>query len=79
MGAFYTIASLPVDDADRFCAWCLEHFSYRGRTIFLAPASGFYASPGLGKDQVRLAYVLQPDLLSPALDILKLALKTYNS
>ena len=51
MGAFYTVAKLPVDDADKFCAWCLEEFSYEGQTIFMAPASGFYTTPGLGKNE----------------------------
>ena len=49
MGAFYTVARLPIDDADKFCAWCLEEFDYEGQTIFMAPASGFYTTPGLGK------------------------------
>lgn len=59
MGAFYTIASLPVDDADHFCAWCLSDFEYEGQTVFMAPASGFYTTPGLGKNEVRIAYVLK--------------------
>ena len=59
MGAFYTVARLPIDDADKFCAWCLEEFDYEGQTIFMAPASGFYTTPGLGKNEVRLAYVLK--------------------
>ena len=73
MGAFYTVARLPIDDADKFCAWCLEEFDYEGQTIFMAPASGFYTTPGLGKNEVRLAYVL-----AKALVVLEKALETYN-
>ena len=61
MGAFYTVAKLPVDDADKFCAWCLSDFSYEGETVMMAPASGFYSTPGLGKDEVRIAYVLKKE------------------
>ena len=64
MGAFYTVARLPIDDADKFCAWCLEEFDYEGQTIFMAPASGFYTTPGLGKNEVRLAYVLKKEDLA---------------
>ena len=71
MGAFYTVARLPIDDADKFCAWCLEEFDYEGQTIFMAPASGFYTTPGLGKNEVRLAYVLKKEVLEKALE-------TYN-
>lgn len=78
MGAFYTVAQLPVDDADKFCAWCLSDFSYEGETIFMAPASGFYATEGAGRDQVRIAYVLKKNDLSRALFILKKALEEYN-
>ena len=67
MGAFYTVARLPIDDADKFCAWCLEEFDYEGQTIFMAPASGFYTTPGLGKNEVRLAYVLKKEDLAKAL------------
>lgn len=77
MGAFYTVASLPVDDADKFCAWCLEDFDYEGQTIFMAPASGFYTTPGLGKNEVRLAYVLKKQDLAKALLVLEKALETY--
>ncbi|MDR1982034.1 MAG: aminotransferase class I/II-fold pyridoxal phosphate-dependent enzyme, partial [Tannerellaceae bacterium] len=77
MGAFYTVAQLPVDDADRFCAWCLSEFDYEGQTIMMAPASGFYTSPGLGKNEVRIAYVLKKDDLAIALDILAKALDAY--
>lgn len=77
MGAFYTVAKLPVEDADHFCAWCLEEFEFEGATIFMAPASGFYTTPGLGKDEVRLAYVLNKTDLSQALTILQKALEAY--
>lgn len=77
MGAFYTVASLPVDDADKFCEWCLKEFSYEGATVFMAPASGFYTTPGAGKNEVRLAYVLNRDELGKALVVLAEALKAY--
>lgn len=77
MGAFYTVVSLPVDDADRFCRWCLEEFSFEGATIFMAPASGFYSTPGRGKNEVRMAYVLNRDDLAHALRVLAEALKAY--
>lgn len=77
MGAFYTVVSLPVDDADRFCRWCLEEFSFEGATIFMAPASGFYSTPGRGKNEVRMAYVLNRDDLGHALRVLAEALKAY--
>ena len=76
MGAFYTVARLPIDDADKFCAWCLEEFDYEGQTIFMAPASGFYTTPGLGKNEVRLAYVLKKEDLAKALVVLEKALET---
>lgn len=78
MGAFYTVARLPIDDADKFCAWCLEEFDYEGQTIFMAPASGFYTTPGLGRNEVRLAYVLKKEDLAKALVVLEKALETYN-
>ena len=78
MGAFYTVARLPIDDADKFSAWCLEEFDYEGQTIFMAPASGFYTTPGLGKNEVRLAYVLKKEDLAKALVVLEKALETYN-
>lgn len=78
MGAFYTLARLPVDDTDKFCEWCLSDFEYEGQTIFMAPASGFYTKPGLGKDEVRIAYVLNKDDLDKALTILEKALEEYN-
>lgn len=78
MGAFYTIARLPVDDADKFCAWCLSDFEYEGQTIFMAPASGFYTKPELGKNEVRIAYVLKKDELQKAMIVLEKALEEYN-
>ena len=98
MGAFYTVAKLPVDDAEKFCAWCLKEFRYRdertpslkgssssngsngctAETIMMAPASGFYTTPGAGKDQVRLAYVICKEDLQRALMILEEAIEEYN-
>lgn len=78
MGAFYTVAQLPVDDADKFCEWCLTDFEYEGQTIFMAPASGFYTTPGEGRNQVRLAYVLCKEDLGKALKVLEEALREYN-
>jgi aspartate aminotransferase len=77
MGAFYTVAKLPVDDSDIFCEWLLSEFSYENSTIFMAPASGFYTTPGLGKNEVRIAYVLKKEDLAMALRILEEALKVY--
>ena len=77
MGAFYTVARLPVDDADKFCAWCLSEFEYEGETVFMAPASGFYTTPGLGRDEVRIAYVLKKEDLMRALFVLEKALEAY--
>ena len=77
MGAFYTVASLPIDDSDRFCAWCLEEFNYEGETIMLAPASGFYSDPTKGRNEVRIAYILNKTDLRRALMILGEALKVY--
>jgi aspartate aminotransferase len=76
-GAFYLIARLPIDDSDVFCQWMLEHFSYNNATVMLAPASGFYATPGLGKDEVRIAYVLQREDIVKAITCLAEALKVY--
>ena len=76
-GAFYAIARLPIDDSDRFCQWLLESFSHNGATVMLAPATGFYSTPGLGKNEVRLAYVLEKASLSQAMDCLEAALKVY--
>ena len=78
MGAFYTIARLPIDDSDRFCEWCLREFEYEGATIMLAPASGFYSEPNLGKDEVRIAYILEKEELKKAIRILGEAIKAYN-
>ncbi len=76
-GAFYAIARLPIDDADVFCQWLLESFSYNGATVMLAPATGFYGTAGLGKNEVRLAYVLNVHDLNSAMDCLQQALKEY--
>lgn len=98
MGAFYTVAKLPVDDAEKFCAWCLREFRYvdsetqfkkvsgvsngsklcTGETIMMAPASGFYTTPGSGVNQVRLAYVLCKEDIQRALMILEKAIEEYN-
>lgn len=77
MGAFYTVAKLPVDDADKFCAWCLSEFQWEGETVMMAPASGFYTTPGAGRNQVRLAYVLKKEDLVRALFVLRKALEAY--
>lgn len=77
MGAFYTVARLPVDDADKFCAWCLEEFEYDKQTVFMAPASGFYTTPGMGKQEVRIAYVLEKEELRKAINVLRHALEAY--
>ena len=79
MGAFYTVSKLPVKDIDDFCRWCLEEFNYEGETVMMAPASGFYATPGLGKDEVRMAYVLKIEDLKRALVVLEKALEAYNA
>ena len=78
-GAFYTIASLPVDDAEDFCRWCLTSFRDNMETIMMAPAAGFYCTPGLGRNQVRLAYVLNVKDLGRCIELLAKALKEYNS
>ena len=77
MGAFYTVAKLPVDDSEKFCRWCLTDFNYEGETVMMAPASGFYTTPGAGKNQVRIAYVLKKEDLQRALVVLKKALEQY--
>ena len=77
MGAFYTVAKLPVDDCEKFCAWCLSDFSYEGETIMMAPATGFYTTPGAGKNEVRIAYVLKKEDLARSLVILRKALEAY--
>ena len=78
-GAFYAMAKLPVDDTDIFCQWLLESFDLNGQTLMLAPASGFYGTPGLGKQEVRLAYVLNTTDINAAMDCLEIALQQYNS
>ena len=77
MGAFYTVARLPIDDSDKFCAWCLSEFEYEGETVMMAPASGFYTDPNKGRDEVRIAYVLKKTDLQRALFILGKALEAY--
>ena len=77
MGAFYTIARLPVDYTEKFCAWCLTDFNYEGQTVMMAPAAGFYITPGSGKNEVRIAYVLKVDELKRALLVLEKALEAY--
>ncbi|MCI6857445.1 MAG: pyridoxal phosphate-dependent aminotransferase [Bacteroidales bacterium] len=77
MGAFYTVARLPVDDSERFCAWCLSEFDFEGETVFMAPASGFYTTPGAGINEVRIAYVLKKKDLMRALVVLQKALEAY--
>ena len=77
MGAFYTVVKLPVDDAEKFCIWCLTEFEHEGQTVFMAPASGFYATPGMGRDEVRMAYVLNREDLGKAMDTLEKALEAY--
>ncbi len=76
-GAFYAMAKLPIDDSDKFCQWLLESFEYGGATLMLAPATGFYGTPGLGKQEVRLAYVLNLSAIDAAMDCLEQALKEY--
>ena len=76
-GAFYAIAKLPIDDADKFCQWLLEDFSHNGQTVMLAPATGFYGTSGLGKQEVRLAYVLNLNDINAAMNCLEKALKIY--
>lgn len=76
-GAFYAIARLPIDDSDKFCQWLLEDFTYNNQTVMLAPATGFYGTAGLGKNEVRLAYVLNLDAITAAMDCLEKALEQY--
>ena len=78
MGAFYTMVQLPVDDAEKFCQWCLTDFSYEGQTVMMAPGAGFYTDPKEGKNQVRMAYVLNKEDLGNAMKVLKKALEEYN-
>jgi aspartate aminotransferase len=76
-GAFYAVARLPIDDSDRFCQWLLEDFNFEGQTVMLAPATGFYSTPGRGKDEVRISYVLNLTDLRAAMKCLEEALKVY--
>jgi aspartate aminotransferase len=77
-GAFYCIAKLPVDNADTFAQWLLESYDYKGETVMVAPAAGFYSTPNIGLDEVRIAYVLKKEDLIQAVTILKEALDVYN-
>lgn len=78
MGAFYSIAALPVEDADAFCRWMLNEFTHDGKTVFMAPASGFYSDPNQGRNQVRLAYVHKVEYLAEAMDVLEAGLEAYK-
>jgi aspartate aminotransferase len=77
-GAFYVVAKLPVEDAEEFCIWLLKDYDLNGETVMLAPAEGFYSTKGLGKNEVRIAYVLNSDEMKKAMHILKEALVEYN-
>ena len=76
-GAFYAVAKLPIDDADAFCQWMLESFEHEGATVMMAPNTGFYATPGLGKQEVRMAYVLEREEIEKAVACLRAALSAY--
>jgi aspartate aminotransferase len=76
-GAFYCVARFPVDDAEKFCQWLLESFSFEGQTVMMAPANGFYSTPGAGKNEARIAYILNQDALRKAVDCLRVALEEY--
>ncbi|HPX05801.1 MAG TPA: pyridoxal phosphate-dependent aminotransferase, partial [Tenuifilaceae bacterium] len=76
-GAFYTVVKLPIDNSDRFAQWLLEDFEYNNETVMVAPATGFYATPGLGANEVRIAYVLNIDDLRSSMKCLEQALKVY--
>jgi aspartate aminotransferase len=78
-GAFYAMARLPIDDSDKFCRWILESFSYNNQTVMMAPGTGFYETPGLGKNEVRFAYVLNVDAINNAMDCLERALEEYRN
>lgn len=78
-GAFYAMAKLPIEDSEDFCVWLLESFRHNNSTVMMAPASGFYATPGLGKNEVRMAYVLNEDAINNAMDCLEAALKEYKN
>lgn len=79
MGAFYTVVKLPVEDAEEFCKWCLKEYSYKGKTVFMAPAAGFYSTPNAGRNEVRVAYVLKKEDLADALEVLRHALAAYHA
>jgi aspartate aminotransferase len=76
-GAFYCVVKLPIDDSDKFCQWMLESFEHEKQTVMMAPATGFYATQGLGKQEVRIAYVLKQEYLKKAMECLKIALDKY--
>ena len=76
-GAFYAIVKLPIDDADKFCTWLLQDFNDNNETVMLAPAAGFYATPGLGQDEVRIAFVLNTNAMKRSMEILEKALQVY--
>jgi aspartate aminotransferase len=76
-GAFYCVAKFPVDDAEKFCQWLLEDFEHEGQTVMMAPANGFYSTPGAGKQEARIAYVLNQDSLKKAVECLRVALQVY--
>lgn len=76
-GAFYAMVQLPIDDCDRFCQWMLEEFQHKGQTVMMAPGTGFYATPGKGKNQVRIAYVVKGEDIVAAMECLGEALKVY--
>lgn len=78
-GAFYCIAELPVDSAEKFAQWILEDFSDNGQTVMVAPAAGFYSTPGLGQKEIRIAYVLKEEDLVRSVELLKMALEQYNA
>ena len=78
-GAFYIMAALPIDDADKFQQWLLEEFEDNGDTVMFSPAESMYATPGKGKNEIRMAYVLEADKLARAMDLLALGLEKYNS
>jgi aspartate aminotransferase len=76
-GAFYVMPHLPIDDAERFAKWLLEEFQHEGQTVMISPAAGFYATPGAGRQEVRLAYVLNLEAIDAAMDCLAKALEVY--
>jgi aspartate aminotransferase len=78
-GAFYCIAELPVDSAEKFAQWILEEFNDNNETVMVAPAAGFYSTPGLGQKEIRIAYVLKKEYLIRSVEILKLAIEQYNA